>query len=373
MAASYDGRLQKLKTRRQGAPAHVALDSLVKSGSIYGSIKEERYEKRSANKATKYALGAMQEVDPEYTATSIEQGNRVKKQLAAGLSPSIPTTFELQGSVPLNIHIKGVSDVDLLVLRGDFITVDVNGVKNKSGQYSDWNGEPAPKLLANLRQKSITVLRNAFPEVDIDVDGAKSIALSGGSLRRKVDVVPSHWHDTIYYQLTQEKKDRGVSILDAPKGKTLKNFPFLHIHHINLKDANANGGAKKTIRLLKTLKADSDYSDKITLSSYDIASLVWQFNSSGLMVQPWSELSLLANAEAQLAYMGLNRAQTLALRTPDNTRCIIDGDEKFGALMLLLAEVHELASAVANEISGNALSPARDSMSVLREAYIPVV
>jgi len=39
----------------------------------------------------------------------------------------ISATFEYQDSVPLNIHIRFASDIDLLVLHAAFVTVDWGG------------------------------------------------------------------------------------------------------------------------------------------------------------------------------------------------------------------------------------------------------
>lgn len=372
MATNYDGRLQKLKVRRQGdAPYSIfAMDSLSKADSVYRPVIEERYEKRSSSKATRYALGTMQEVDPDYTTISYAQGDRVKNQLKNGLKDLIPVTFEYQGSVPLNVHIKSVSDVDLLVLLDNFITVNLDGAKNKAGHYTSWHGDSGLKLLKNLRNQSTEILKNAFPEVNVDILGSKSIALSGGSLRRKIDVVPSHWHDTIDYQTSYEKKDRGVSILDTSVNAIVSNLPFLHMHYISAKDISTNGGAKKTIRMLKNLKADSDHSSSISLSSYDIASLVWHFDTALLFVQPWNELSLLASAESQLRYLVVNKIHTMSLRTPDNTRCVIDSEGRFNAMVLLYSEVRDLAAEVAREISGNQSLSEGDVFDLLKKSFI---
>src|SRR5690606_4201415 len=92
--------------------------------------KSERYEKRASTTATRYALGAMQEVDPEYTRIGKEEADRVSDAIRTGLRDlGSYAEYRLQGSVPLNVHIRGASDVDLLVLLGEWLTYDRDGVR----------------------------------------------------------------------------------------------------------------------------------------------------------------------------------------------------------------------------------------------------
>jgi hypothetical protein len=353
MATTFDNRLQNLKRRRQG-PSSIAKSFTDSFDAASGAITEA-YETRSTEKATRYALGAMQAVDAAYTANSVAEGDRVKNQLTKGLEGIVDVTFEYQGSVPLDVHIKGVSDIDLLVLRADYMTVDLNGAHNRAGRYSDWVGaQTGPELLSELRSESERLLTSAFPEADVDTAGAKSISLTGGSLRRKIDVVPAHWHDTETYQLTFQRKDRGVRILDKTNGTTIKNYPFLHIHLIHQKDLETRGGTKKAIRLLKNVKEDSGYGNAISLSSYDIAGLVWHFDSAALTAYPWAELSILATLRRGFETLTANKAHCMALKTPDNSRCIIDSEAKFASLLLLHQELDSLAKAVATEVTGGA-------------------
>jgi hypothetical protein len=290
----------------------------------------------------------MQAVDAEYTANSIKEGERVKAQLQRGLTAAgIGHEFEYQGSVPLDIHLKKHSDIDLLVLHGDVLTYDRTGPAATSTGYTPVQ-KTALQYVLEMRGACERILVNAYPEADVDTSGSKSITLSGGSLRRKVDVVPSHWHDTADYQRTKQKHDREVNILDKSVPMTLSNAPFLHMKKIEEKEQGTFGGAKKVIRFLKTLKADSD--QKIGLSSYDISSLVWHFDTVALIKPSYSELALVAVAQAELDGMCRNYDRTSRLWTPDGSRLIIDQADKFTALQKLSAEVTAVASDIASEL-----------------------
>lgn len=144
--------------------------------------------------------------------------------------------------------------------------------------------------MLNLRTSCESVLQAKFPAAKVDKSGSKSIALTGGSLRRKVDVVPSHWHDTAAFQQSRNKWDREVRILDKDAGRLISNRPFLHMQRIENKDVRTDGGAKKAIRLLKNIKRDSSHNIKLT--SYDIAGLVWHLDDDALRKPNYLELSL---------------------------------------------------------------------------------
>ena len=116
MARDINRRIQQLRTRRGGLDRinKISMDAQIRARA--DSITEEAWQKRASNKPnTRYALGAMQEVSTEYTRISVETAERVGRQLSVALTANgISVDFRLQGSVPLNVHIRGVSDVDLL-------------------------------------------------------------------------------------------------------------------------------------------------------------------------------------------------------------------------------------------------------------------
>jgi hypothetical protein len=325
---NYREALANMRLRRLGADAVTA--------------KYELYETKKTDVATRYTLGAMQQVDPEYTRVSVEEGNRVSSQLDAGLSVSV--SFEYQGSVPLNTHIKSVSDIDLLVIHEGFFIYDTKGVK--APRYK--GGYESLPTVRELRKECETVLTEAYPAAEVDVNGAISISLSGGSFRRKVDVVPANWYDTIAYQLYEHKHLREIYVLDKYTLEQRKNSPFIFMHQIHQKDKITQGGTKKVIRLLKNVK--NDCYREIELSTYDITSLVWHMPNEKLNLSTESELGLLANVQKYLDLLCRNKEYTKGLDTPDGSRKIIDSDEKFEWLSELSFEVNEMTAAVYKEI-----------------------
>jgi hypothetical protein len=378
MARDIDSRLKSLRDRRMGTDriAELTFDSATEV--IAKSRVQEAYLKRAPiQKYTQYALGAMQAVDPDYTRISLEEADRVKDQLKKGFDRKlISTEFRLQGSVACDIHIRGVSDVDLLVLDGRYIHYDANGDKSRQGRYAKPVAYDTLKALIQLRRDSEAILDVAFPAANVKKNGAKAINISGGSLRRPVDVVPSNWFDTAEYQSSSNEIDRGVHILNKDIPKRLLNTPFKHIHLINSRDDLCIGGLKKAIRLCKNVKADAETDGtKIQLTSYDIGSLLWHANMNALAVGIENELSILAEATRFLDYLVRNSNYAKTLRVPDESRFVLDTEEKVEGLLLLSLEMDDLSERVAREQikSSWPLQGVETGLvlSELRKAYLP--
>jgi hypothetical protein len=364
MAINYGTQLSNLRLRRLGIDRDPGL--IFERGAL-----TESYERRATGSATKYALGGMQEVTPRYTEISVEECERIANQLIGGLATESKTAeFRLQGSVPLNTHIRGVSDVDFLVLLGRYVTFDRTG--GKANTYVPIDVSMLAEV-TSLRRSCERILKAKFPAVKVDASGSKSIRLSGGSLRREIDVVPSHWYDSKNYQDYGSEHYRGVSILDEEVPTLVDNYPFLHIKEITDKDLRCSGGAKMGIRLLKNIKNDSD--QDIKLSSYETAALVWHAVDSAILYRPGFEMTILAGLDLHLTALSSDYQGTSALRTPDGTRAIIDEPAKFLAMVKLSQEVTALSDAVLGEapsLMRSALGlPRASSRKVLAEMHIP--
>jgi hypothetical protein len=375
MSRDINARLSALQARRRGIDrlGRVAMDS--QTAVAAKSVLPESYQKRAVGKThTQYALGAMQEVDADDTRISLETAERVGKQLDQGLTASgNPVTFMLQGSVPLNVHIRGVSDVDLLTLDSGFITYAVDGKRSRMGLYTSPTPKTSVGVLSTIRTGAARILREKYYAADIDTSGSKAIKISGGSLARPVDVVPAHWNDNVRYQETQNANERGVTILDSKAKQTINNLPFLHIALISAKDRETHGGLKKAIRLCKNVRSDAEHD--IALPSFDIAALMYHADTNALSAGSVYELNILAEAQRYLDFLHFNKQHAKSLKTPDGLRCILDSEEKLAALTLLSIEMDDLLRQVAKEQSSalaqDGLPPLDKSRSVLESLYIP--
>ena len=352
MARNVNARLEQLRTRRAGTDRLDRLNETAAMDAVLKSYTPENWQKRAKNQPnTRYALGSMQAVDPDYTAISLEEAQRVGKQLETRLAAEgIVVGFELQGSVPLDIHIRGVSDVDLLTLEGSIFVYDSHGCKGRAGYYVSAAPRTTLGALQTLRSKSETALKTAYPAANVDTSGGKAISLSGGSLRRPVDVVPSVWWDTADYQASSAQHDRGVTILNKKVPETISNLPFLHIKRVTDRCMLTGGGLRKAIRLAKNVRADAEKEGTaVELPSFDIAAAMWHADQSALRAGLLHELAILAEAQRHFDFLARNNAYAQTLQTPCGSRRIFDNEAKLRGLMALSLELDDLAREVAKE------------------------
>ncbi|MGF6773794.1 hypothetical protein P3T18_006308 [Paraburkholderia sp. GAS199] len=370
MASDIDARLSQLRARRRGDPTSeyiIKADSASPSYFALDAAEIEDWEKRGSSNQrwTRYAIGAMQPVGKKYTEVSEQTGERVAKQLLDRLAKAgITAEFRLQGSVPLDVHIKRVSDVDVLAITKDFYTYSTQGVQALRGGYTNPTVRTSAGVLSDLRQRTELHLFEAFPAAKVDKSGAKAVKVSGGSLARSVDVVPAHWYDTKDYQVSGRHADRAVTIYNKATGETIDNLPFLHIERVGARCDSINGGLRKSIRLCKSVKADSKRD--IGLSSYDIAAVMYHADMAALSVGRYSDLAVLSETQRHLDALYRDPGAAGRLWVPDGSRVIFDSAEKRDWLLSLSLEIDELLANVVQE-NFSSLLPNGISQSVQRE------
>lgn len=352
MTRTGDDLLRSLKRRRSGADRLEYLDSTGRLAALAKQLGKEAYESKAAGLHTQYALGAMAEVDVDYTRISIETADRVESQLNKRLAAAGYTMeFRRQGSVPLNVHIRAVSDVDLLAIESRSLYYSVAGVRAQRGAYTPAAVDPL-SILAKLRSQCEIDLDLAFPVAKVDKSGDKAIKVLGGSLPRAVDVVPAVWSDTVTYQSTCDETYRGVAIYHKGDNTTIENLPFLHIRRIADGCNLTRGSLRKAIRLCKNIKADvEEEGTRIDLSSYEIAGLMYHADQNALLSGSIYELAILAEAQRHLDALWHNQEYAKTLDTPDGSRKILDEPRKITGLLHLSTALDNLLTEVAREQS----------------------
>lgn len=371
----FEKRLHALKDRRQGTKERAMFASFESYDSNSAALKgqdiriKEGFEQLEEPIGVKYAIGAMAAVNESSTKVSIEEGKRVAESLTKSLSVhGESVTSRLQGSVALDIHIKGHSDVDMLIIVRNPISVE-NPKVSQSAYGISTDNRSLVNIVKDVRNKSEIILPINFPKADIDCLGSKSIALEGGSLKRKVDIVPACWHDSINYQHSQQEHDRGIKIYDKDEHELILNYPFLHIHRVNQKDATYSGNLKCAIRLMKNMIADMpEYKKKVVkaLSSYDLAAIGYHMNHE-LQLPTYMRLGLVEKIKSHLQTLLVLDSYRDTLYVPDETRKIFNDDKKVEALTILAKEFEDLSVAIFNE-----LKPYHTTYdpSVLLEKYV---
>jgi len=193
----------------------------------------------------------------------------------------------------------------------------------------------------------------------VDSSGAKSVTVSGGSLSRKIDVVPANWYDTNRYAQMQAKRFRAIQVLDVKSGLRVKNMPFLNNYLIIERDESTIGGLRKVVRLMKSLKYDSD---SIALSSYDLASIDYNMPEPQMRTFSGEEIALLVRLKTYLDSLVVNPLLRTEMLVPDESRKVFaPGHATLQGLDELRTEVDDLVEAVRQNLqrSFTKLSEAR--------------
>lgn len=329
MKKNYTQRLEKLKKRR--------LDD-----QLQKAVLSESFNNVNINESVKYVLESMSEIDPTYTRNTYVASENIRNNLTKGLSnKGLTVEYRHQGSVETNTHIKLHSDIDILVFSEKFYSLEPPLVPS-----IPYEGDPINDL-NELRVECFNILNSIYSQVDNS--NSKSIKVYPTSPKRKVDVVPSNWFNTVDYNNTSLEKYRGVQIFNKDTKSRQKDFPFLHISNVNDKDYRVNGSFRKLVRLLKTLKADADYD--INLSSFELASIVYSIPDSGLIKPKYQELLLLNEASCHLEKLINDNAYRESLISPNGKEKVFGvSTSKVVELKKMKLELDELTEDITEEL-----------------------
>ena len=292
---NYDELVRKVKMRTN--------PESISERRLFGEHYENEFKIQAPTLILEYIKRAMDGVGEDYTRKSKEAGEAVKNHLKACLSD---VDYEYQGSVMTNTHIRGNSDIDLLVISDLFYFSDRAGVNSllssslerlmlesyqlinlKSAQEStSYQGNYLADLKRN-RIESENKLTKEYSECDISKP--KAIRLKNKNLHRDVDVVIACWYKTIQAIKENDKKLRNIQIYDKHENEIGRiESPFVGIARINSKDISVNGRLKKMIRFLKNLKVDSG--SEIDLNSFDINAICYNIDTNNYNSKKYFEL-----------------------------------------------------------------------------------
>jgi len=300
----------------------------------------------------KYMRYAMKGVEPEYTQKSRLAGERVQNHLKDNLSQVV---FKYQGSVMTNTHIKGTSDIDLLVVCDKFYTFDrtsINTVLTTESLKSQLDYSQIQKLkveidnagysgsaLDDLKKNRKDSEDTLIPVYDIcDTSHPKAIKITNKSLNRDVDIVIANWYDNVTAVLRDKDSDyRGIQVYNkATNSKGNPDYPFLSIKRINDRSSETNGRLKKMIRFLKNIKADSEL--EIKLSSFDFNAICYDIETYKYSSKNFYELVPIIYL--QLKSLSENKEHSDKLKSVDGNEYIFKNDSsKLSSLQYLMSEI----------------------------------
>ncbi len=287
---NYNTRIDKLKSRYNPEKIQLFEDRVFHE--TLGVIGDTQ----------KYIRMAMMAVDDAYTAKTKQAGEAAKEHLKRELTD---VEFRYQGSVMTDTHIKGASDIDLLVLCTKFNHTDIDRVRLELNDTANHTYSELERLrsydnrfsryqgncYADLRQLRLDIERVMSAQYQkCDITKPKSVKITNQNLHRDVDVVTSCWYDSFFYVVNgEDEKDRAISIFNketnTDKGP---DYPFLGISRINKRSSVTNGRLKRMIRFLKNVRSDSDQT--IDLSSFEINAICYDIPKEDYINKDYKEL-----------------------------------------------------------------------------------
>ena len=303
------------------------------------AVLSKSFSKAELPENVRYVFESMRKIDTEYTLKTYDEAKRVENQIRNGVEASV--SFEYQGSVPLDIHIRIHSDLDILTINEDFVSLEPP--QKASNPYT---GDPVAEL-RNLRKSINSKLSSSFPNANVDNSKAKAIAISGGSLQRKFDIIICNWYKTV-------SDEKAIKIYDKENDLRVEDYTFTHMAVVNQKANQVfNDNYRRIIRLLKNLKADAD--EKINLSSFLITSIMFHMSDLDFYVEYRNSTKLLVNASKHLAKVIENRPYRMTLDSPNGREKLFFDDEqgKIQEVKKLKKELDETIELLAIEIKQN--------------------
>lgn len=298
MKLDYEQRLKNIQNRRF-------------DNDLNESILTKSFSSTNIPKNIKYLMESMVRIDNKYNDKTIEAAKRVQTHLENGYDLHFKRVYRTQGSVTTSTNIKVHSDFDLLTIIDRYHFNGV-GVPNEN-PYT----ETEPNVdIKSLRSQSEKIMEDIYDEVD--KTGKKNISILNKSLNRKVDIVFCFWYNSKKYEETSSEYYRGIYLFDFKKEKKILDYPFAHINQVNSKGDNTNDGSRKAIRLLKTLKADSD-EELEKLSSFHITTIVHSIDNSKLYSYKGKELDIAKAISDQLQKLISDSIFRRSIESPNGT------------------------------------------------------
>jgi hypothetical protein len=307
----------------------------------------------------RYVKRAMSAVEDAYTKKTKEAGEAAKEHLSRELGS---VSFGYQGSVMTDTHIKGASDIDLLVMCEKFYDTEIHKVRQElqdpsryysyqersrlssyAHSFSPYCGNSYDDL-ASLRMNIERIMRQTYSECD--TSHPKAVKIRNKHLHRDVDIVTASWHHSLDYILAgQLKENRGIKIYNKDKRYAEgPDFPFLGISRINSRSAETQGRLKRMIRFLKNVRTDSDYD--IPLTSFDINAICYSIPVRDYISDDYKEL---VNVLWQTLHSLYHDNKANQLKSVVGDEYVFWGKpQKLEALRVLSAEVFNIRTELQN-------------------------
>lgn len=244
------------------------------------SILSESFEESEYGECIKYCLESMHEIEPSYTYKSFHVARKLQEVLNKEFqNRNIKVDFRYQGPIQTETHILLFGGIELIVLQESFDNAPWKSVKKLTSEIIDI-------LSADPNYQSV------------DYSDKYHIKIKSVKPTCEINILPAIWLNNYDFKSTKREIDRGILEFNFQKKTQRKYLPFRNIARVNAKDRKTNGGLKSIIRLLRTVQRDAN--DVISLTNYEVSSLMYAIPEKQLMYNKTKPLSLLGIASAQL-------------------------------------------------------------------------
>lgn len=324
---NYSQRLLNLQNRKFDA-------------ELNESLLSRSFSSRDIPENVKYLIESMRPIDKKYNEKTLEAALRVQKHLESGFNLHFNRAYKTQGSVRTGTNIKVHSDFDLLVIV-DRYHYPQKSDPNNVYTYSDPNED-----IIELRKQSVKILKGIYDEVDDS--GEKSISIFNKSLNRKVDIVFCFWYHSEKFEATKDEHYKGIYLFKFPTRTRILDYPFATISNVNYKGDATINGSRRGIRLLKTLKADSDV--KICLSSFQLTTIVHSIENELVKYTAGQELKIAQAMSKEIQNLITDSIYRKSVKSPNGIENPMEKDETVAELRKLKSDLDSLIEDSAKEI-----------------------
>lgn len=327
MALNYDRRLQNLQNRR--------FDSRLNESALSKSFSTSDLPKNM-----KYLIESMMPIEKTFAQRTIEAATNVQNHLENAYSLHFGRAYRRQGSVETNTNIRIYSDVDLLNIINRYYFLAPSLPNPDPYRDSDPDED-----IKEMRKQALKILKGIYDEVDDSNE--KCISILNKNLKIWVDVVFAYWYNTEDYERFKSEYYRGVKIKSR---SATPDFPFAHISRVQDKGDLTQDGSRRGIRLLKTLKEDSE--TKIHLvKSFHLTTVVHSIDNTYLFYQPGNDINI-AQAISDKLYRIINDPEyRKSIKSPNGCEQPLTNDELVKELRLIKADLDDLIFDAKSEIN----------------------
>jgi hypothetical protein len=240
-----------------------------------------------------------------------------------------------------NTNIKIYSDFDLLAIVDRY-----HYAQTVSDPYTATDPDTD---IQEMWKQGKAILCGVYDEVD--ASNPKCISVVNKSLNRKVDVVFAFWYNTDEFDKSRDEYYRGVHLYQFPSGpREAQDFPFAHMHQVNVKGNETSDGSRRAIRLLKTLKADCD-TDLGDLKSFQLTALVHSMDSTRLRYYLANDLNIATETSGQIRKVLEDSTFRKGIKSPNGTEYPLASDEVVPLLKRLKEDLDELIVDATRELN----------------------